>query len=311
MTALFSMQNLTHDIVQSHRQRTEGVDTLKAGVGTMLVGLNRSHRNMSTDLRRGLAKTRADSKTEAQATLIEYETGRQEVSRALHAHLFQAKADCTAAVASMLKAIQDSHLDMGSGVRRDLADCESARRTKGKSLRTGLNRENTDRGAAVRGMMAGFGRSRRGVSMDLHTSLAQSSSTIKATTAAILRDFRGQQADLRQELSAVGAEWRGMVEATVSGRMVSTPATAAMPSIFTSSPVPTAAPTPEGTTEETPEVNALRERVFAYLADNPDGSRLVEMETELGASRFQMSRVLSSLMDENKVEKRDLLYFAV
>ena len=70
---------------------------------------------------------------------------------------------------------------------------------------------------------------------------------------------------------------------------------------------PKVAPTPK----VAPPVGALRDRVFAYLADHPDGTKLVELEVEFGVSRIEMARVLRNLMDNNKVEKRELLYFAI
>jgi hypothetical protein len=38
---------------------------------------------------------------------------------------------------------------------------------------------------------------------------------------------------------------------------------------------------------------------------------MTELEKEFGVARIQMARVIRNLMDENKVEKRNLLYFAV
>jgi len=60
-----------------------------------------------------------------------------------------------------------------------------------------------------------------------------------------------------------------------------------------------------------PPVGELRDRVFAYLADHPDGTKLAELEAEFGVSRIEMARVVRALMDNNKVEKRELLYFAI
>jgi hypothetical protein len=55
----------------------------------------------------------------------------------------------------------------------------------------------------------------------------------------------------------------------------------------------------------------LLNRVFAYLANHPDGTRMTELEQVFGVPRIQMARVLKSLMDQNKVQKRGLLYFAI
>lgn len=43
----------------------------------------------------------------------------------------------------------------------------------------------------------------------------------------------------------------------------------------------------------------------------PMGVRLVELEEEFGLARIRIVRVLRELMDDIKVEKRDLLYFAI
>ena len=58
-------------------------------------------------------------------------------------------------------------------------------------------------------------------------------------------------------------------------------------------------------------VDELRDRVFAYLADHPDGTKLIELEEEFSVERVQVARVLHNLTDDNKVEKGGLLYFAI
>ena len=60
-----------------------------------------------------------------------------------------------------------------------------------------------------------------------------------------------------------------------------------------------------------PEFGDLRDKVFAYLADHPDGARMTELEKEFGVARIQMAKVVRHLTDENKVAKRDLVYFAI
>jgi len=63
--------------------------------------------------------------------------------------------------------------------------------------------------------------------------------------------------------------------------------------------------------ERTLETIALSDQVFAYLADHPDGTRMTELEEEFGVARIKMARLLKEFMDGNKVEKRDMLYFAI
>jgi hypothetical protein len=63
--------------------------------------------------------------------------------------------------------------------------------------------------------------------------------------------------------------------------------------------------------EITPETAALRGQIFEYLANHPDGAKITELEQEFGLARIQMARLLKDLRDENKVEKRELYYFAI
>jgi len=58
-------------------------------------------------------------------------------------------------------------------------------------------------------------------------------------------------------------------------------------------------------------IGELRDRVFAYLTDHPDGTKLAKLEAEFGVSRIEMARVVRTLMDDNKTEKRELLYFTI
>lgn len=327
MPALANMEILTHGIAQSHRDRIEGIHQLKATVGTMLKELDGAHHSMSVSLNSSLAKGRTTRKTAVERTLDRHEKARKAMSRALHAGLFRTKTDSETDVRAMLTGIKGTHLDMARSLRhslaRNAADCRaSVRRTihdrgatrqaLGKSLHMDLSRENTGRKAAVRGMLAALDRSQRGMSKDLHANLAHSEASLRATTAALLKDFKNQQAELRTELTAVRGEWQGLVTTMDAARRGSALATmAAKPMVFAAPRAPIAAPVAQGTSDETPELAALRQRVFEYLADHPDGTRLVEMEIGMNSSRFQMSRVLRSLMDENKVEKRNLLYFAI
>ena len=65
-----------------------------------------------------------------------------------------------------------------------------------------------------------------------------------------------------------------------------------------------------GAVEDAP-VGELRDKVLAYLAYHPDGTKLTELEEEFGAARIQIAKVIRELIDNKKVEKHDLLYFAI
>jgi hypothetical protein len=55
----------------------------------------------------------------------------------------------------------------------------------------------------------------------------------------------------------------------------------------------------------------LREVVLGYLAGHPGGARLTDMEREFGMARIQIAAALRGLIDDKKVQKRDLVYSAI
>jgi len=115
----------------------------------------------------------------------------------------------------------------------------------------------------------------------------------KSDVGTMLKEFHEEQAGVRDEwqiLSAIMQEKRG-------GPIIKME--------------PPAEEMAEEAAEITPEIGDIRDRAFEYLANHPDGTRLVEMEQEFGLARIKIARVLRNLIDENKVEKRDMLYFAI
>jgi len=54
----------------------------------------------------------------------------------------------------------------------------------------------------------------------------------------------------------------------------------------------------------------LRDVIFTYLAEHPDGAKLAQMEQDLGMARIKLAQPMQGLIDGKKVQKRGLLYFA-
>ena len=158
--------------------------------------------------------------------------------------------------------------------------------------------------------------------------LAKGSAQRASEVASMLGDFAKADADRRSEIAAIRSEVANMLKelakedarraSEVTSNMRSAVATiheqvwGKAPARKMATP-PKVAPAPPVAKlpKKMPPVGALRDRVFAYLADHPDGTKLVELEVEFGVSRIEMARVLRNLMDNNKVEKRELLYFAI
>jgi len=203
-------------------------------------------------------------------------------------------------------------------VKADLKEFQDSRVAMAKDLRADLAKSVADRKAAVSSQLKELDAAHAAMSRELKADLAKVRPTLekednkrqsearefmgeldkavaegKAATQALLRDFGEVQAGARDE-------WQKMT-ATMQSKRGSV-AVAVKPLIEEIA---------EGAAEITPETAALREQVFEYLANHPDGTKLVELAEEFGVARIQMAKVVINLMDENKVEKRDLLYFAV
>ena len=136
------------------------------------------------------------------------------------------------------------------------------------------------------------GEKRRSEAREFMGELTKALAEGKATIRARLKEYADMRRSFRDEWQRVTT----MKRAKRGGQTV------------TVAPSPPAA---EKTAELTPEPANLNDRACEYLAKHPDGTKMTELEQEFGLTRFQMTRVLKNLMDEDKVEKRELLYFTI
>jgi len=114
--------------------------------------------------------------------------------------------------------------------------------------------------------------------------LAKGSAQRASEIAGMLRDFAKGDAERRSEVASI----HKMVWGTAPAKKQ------AAPTVVKEAPI-----------------GELRDRVFAYLANHTNGTKLTELEEEFGVARIQMARVVRELMDSNKVEKREQFYFAI
>jgi len=114
--------------------------------------------------------------------------------------------------------------------------------------------------------------------------LAKGSARRASEIAGMLRDFAKGDAERRSEVASI----HKMVWGTAPAKKQ------AAPTVVKEAPI-----------------GGLRDRVFAYLANHTNGTKLTELEEEFGIARIEMARVVRELMDDNKVEKREQLYFAI
>jgi len=218
-----------------------------------------------------------------QDQLRELYSAHQTMAREVKADLAKGYSDLTVSVVSQLNDLANAHQQMARELRADLAkrcsDLDEAEGQRKKEAEQEVGQRKSD--------------------------VAQRKSDVaqhKGDVAAQLKEYRDKQARARavwQELTTTGPAKRGGGTAL---------AEAPEPAPIEKA---TGVPGPGATEEMAPQILDLGGRVFDYLANCPGGVKLAKMEQEFGLSRIKMARAVRTLMDEGRVEKRDLLYFTV
>ena len=214
-------------------------------------------------------------------------------------------------VSTMLKSFDDSHATMSKELKVDLAKVAPALRESEAERKRVAAQEISQRKSDVSTMLKEFDDAHAAMSKELKADLSKVAPALKQAEA---ERKRTEVKEIAQRKSDVGTMLKEFDEEQAGARDEWQKLTATMQSkrggvaVAVKPPVEEIA---EEAAEITPETAALREQVFEYLANHPDGTKLVELAEKFGVARIQIAKVVRNLMDENKVEKRDLLYFAV
>ena len=291
--------SLTREIVSSYETRLKDIGQLVTDTNTLLGDFRKEDVERKKNTSKLLGDFRADHEemnTRLKADLAKVEP---ELTQAEAERVKQAQADIKERMEQVAKLLGDfraNHEEMSTRLKADLAKVEpelaQAEAERVKQAQIEIN----ERVTSVRELLDEF------------------------------KTERDRTATAWQALVNVMQAKRGMaapaVEATPKAPPVAEPAkeeamAKAEPAEIAKAETETSEASDkeeavaEESVERTPETTALSGQVFAYLADHPDGTRMTELEEEFGIARIQMARLLKELMEENKAEKRDMLYFAI
>ena len=207
---------------------------------------------------------------------------------------------------NILKGFHQAHAATSRELRGDLAKVAPALRGAEAGRMRTETQNITQRRSDVSAMLNEFDKARAAMSKELRAELTTAQAERRRTAAQ-------DSAQRRSDVEAIRVEvWGAVAPARV--KVTPPPPRAEAPPV--APPPVEELPKDEAIAraepvEATPEAVALRDRVFQYLAYHPDGARMTELEEEFGRARIQMATLLRSLIDDSKVEKRDLLYFAI
>jgi|GEM_PF-1651137 len=156
-------------------------------------------------------------------------------------------------------------------------------------LRARLADDHQTRSTSVADFMAEVNENRRNMAEALANRLDAFTNALETHVSDSLTGFAAERADLRRSLVEVAKLWREFAAAMQGKPPSAQPQpTEAVPPV----PPPTALP-----------VEDTDERLLAYLAQHPDGAKLVELEPLFGMSRPQLGKYLRGLVDSGKVVK--------
>jgi len=282
------MRGLAEEIVGSYSDRVAGIAQLRETVKLDLKGFQDSRTAMAQELSADLAKSVADRKAAVSTQLKELDAAHNAMSREMRADLNKGRQTLAEDEGKRQSEAREFMGELGravaegkAAVKTLLGEFDSSHNAMSREMRAELTKGHQT--------LAKGGRKRQSEAREFRGELARTVTEGKAATQSLLRNFSEVQAGARdewQKLTATMQSKRGGVAVAVK-------------------------PPAKEAVGITSEAATLRNQVFQYLANHPDGTKLVKLEKEFGVARIKMARVLKDLMGENKVEKRELLYLAI
>lgn len=294
MTMKENMRSLAEEIVRSHEGRTTRIAELRETVKSDL-------KDMGVEL----SKSEADRKSSVNTLLEDMRAAHVAMSRELKTQL------------------TGNAINLKKDVAKTLDEFGRNRKVVLKELKTDLAKNNADRQREVNAllkdvddMLNGFAKNRDATTKQIRADLAKSAAerehdvdVMRKDVHVMIKGFEKKLNDMRSSVAGGRDEWQRLTATMRSKRG------AAVAELQVTEGVPATViqvvDASTKTADVPPELAAFCDRVFGYLANHPDGAKLVELEQEFGMARIQMSKIARLLMDKHKVEKRDNLYFAV
>ncbi len=319
------IKSLTQDIVASYEARVNALGQLVADTHSMLDDFRIAHGEMSYQLMTELGEVKHE--------LSEAEGGRLKQARA---DLQQRQAETKeriGQVSGMLSDLKAAHEQMSrqlktelGKVKHELNEAEAERLEQAKADLQQRQAEVRERIEQVTILLNDLRAAHQEMSTQLKADLGKAKHELSEAeaerleqTKADLKQRLGQAkervasvnqllGEFRAEGEKTAAAWQKLANIVQGKRGMKAVEITVPPK---APPAEEEAMPPAEPAEMAPGKADLSDGVFAYLADHPDGARMTELEEEFGTARIQMAQILKGLMDENKVEKRDMDYFAL
>ena len=305
----------------------EDVAARHAAVAAGLAASSRARSEMSANQRALLAEATANRQAEVRGMRADTQRAMREVHGARVAAEAELRAELDASRSDLFQQVSDL-----------MAGIKQAHGTMAATQRDALLHGRARLAAETATFLGEAASAHAAMAKAQRETLETGRTALHAEVATTLGGFHAGREELAANLAEFSQAWRSFTEtmrARRAGRMpnatanqVKKPAQSRS-SDFTFERVhhpepwvavkpvqakPKAKAAPDAASEAVVEAATLPsdEAVFSYLADHPDGLRLVEFEEHFGTPRIRLKDILNRLIEENKARKDDerKLFFA-
>ena len=295
---LFGMLGMVHD------ERTATVTDLLNGFAAARKEMAEAQQATLTQARSERQDAVMQMQAETRAMMAQVSAERSDMGAALRESLAQNKGERAQEVASMIAEIEAM-----------LARMSAENQAAAGELRSFLMSDRETRSQTVASMMDGIASDRKAMAAALAERLENFTAALQADVTGTLAGFAVDRAELHDSLVEMSQIWQEFAAAMRGQpKPAAKPVTSKAAKPKADKPKadkpkaakPKAAPAKAEKTAVAPpapddeEVNLA---ILAFLADHPDGVKLVDMEPVFGLARPVLGRHLRSLVDAGKVMK--------
>jgi len=268
-----SMKSLTEQIIVSHDMRVKALGDLVIDTKKTLQDFTAVRQNMSSRQAKDLADFVNSLSKSVDNMLKDFHRDHRNMSDEQAKNLANFVVDLTKHVGNMMKGIQKAHKEMADNLNKSLGKGES------------------DRLKDFKAMMGDIQKYVSGIVSDTKKLLSEYSSDMMKTSNI----------------------WNGMSKTMAKARKggAVAPKVAKVAAEVKVMPVKEAIKEAAKEVEEkeaSPEMD-LEEKILGFIKSHPEGVKVGDMETALGATRMRLGIIAKKLLDEGKVRKEENQYF--
>ena len=299
------VRKLTANIASSRQDRAQRLGQIREeanqaslGAKQLIGGFQTSRRGAGLQLRKDLARDKAQRKSqtkgilkEAQDILRELSTSREQTKVQLRKNLSKGGASRRSQVKEILQ-----------NARKLTDGFEASRKKMGSELRQELSRGRSNAKSQVaellgnaQNLIEGFQRSHREKSNELRKGLAQNRTERESEVKKMRNDISAARANMRAELSDARAAWLELAGIKVAPKAETQEVKERVPEV----------PVLE---EEIPDLEA---KLLNAVNKHSEGITLAKVAHSLGVAPVVLGRASKNLIDKGKILKKKRLYFPI